>query len=249
MTGGMLMRLMRWFSKRILGLTSEIPINARHFEKSIISSLDDDPATPNDFLLDTAISAVQEARRLSLNDLVDRMKKPPHYPNVWPGEHYKLLAGLVTVLRPKLVVEVGTYTGLSALTIFRHLPANGSLVTFDLQPWNQFSETVLCQEDFADSRLIQKLGDLGQQSTFNRHKDLLANAELIFLDGPKDSSFEQRFLDMLEQLPTAPNLVLMLDDIRVWNMLKIWRNICKPKLDLTSFGHWSGTGLIHFVHK
>jgi hypothetical protein len=28
------------------------------------------------------------------------------------------------------------------------------------------------------------------------------------------------------------------------NMIELWRNVQKPKLDLTSFGHWSGTGLI-----
>ncbi len=38
----------------------------------------------------------------------------------------------------------------------------------------------------------------------------------------------------------------MFDDIRVWNMLEIWRGIRRPKLDLTSFGHWSGTGLVDY---
>lgn len=38
-----------------------------------------------------------------------------------------------------------------------------------------------------------------------------------------------------------------MDDIRVWTMLKTWREISYPKLDLTSFGHWSGTGIIEFI--
>jgi hypothetical protein len=29
-------------------------------------------------------------------------------------------------------------------------------------------------------------------------------------------------------------------------MLDIWYNLDKPKLDLTSFGHWSGTGLVEW---
>ncbi|MGH7312141.1 MAG: hypothetical protein ACREJV_03130 [Candidatus Rokuibacteriota bacterium] len=32
-----------------------------------------------------------------------------------------------------------------------------------------------------------------------------------------------------------------------WNMLAIWREIRMPKLDVTSFGHWSGTGLVEWT--
>ena len=39
-------------------------------------------------------------------------------------------------------------------------------------------------------------------------------------------------------------MLILLDDIRLWKMLKIWREISMPKLDLTSFGHWSGTGIV-----
>lgn len=46
-------------------------------------------------------------------------------------------------------------------------------------------------------------------------------------------------------LPGQP--ILVFDDIRAWNMLAIWREIRMPKLDLTSFGHWSGTGLVDWT--
>ena len=38
----------------------------------------------------------------------------------------------------------------------------------------------------------------------------------------------------------------MFDDIKVWNMTKMWNDIFKPKIDLTSFGLWSGKGLIEW---
>jgi hypothetical protein len=41
-----------------------------------------------------------------------------------------------------------------------------------------------------------------------------------------------------------PHALVVFDDIRVMNMVATWRRIARPKLDLTSFGHWSGTGLI-----
>lgn len=55
--------------------------------------------------------------------IVARMKRAPYYPDVWPGEHYKLLAGLVLECRPRVVIEIGTATGLSALAMRQHLPA------------------------------------------------------------------------------------------------------------------------------
>ncbi|WP_341884141.1 hypothetical protein [Synechococcus sp. UW140] len=37
---------------------------------------------------------------------------------------------------------------------------------------------------------------------------------------------------------------LLLDDIHLLPMVECWRSISSPKLDLTSFGHWSGTGIV-----
>ncbi|WP_164546837.1 MULTISPECIES: hypothetical protein [unclassified Variovorax] len=38
--------------------------------------------------------------------------------------------------------------------------------------------------------------------------------------------------------------MIVFDDIRVMHMVDTWRRIARPKMDLSSFGHWSGTGLI-----
>jgi hypothetical protein len=67
---------------------------------------------------------------------------------------------------------------------------------------------------------------------------------LIFIDAAKDGVQEQRFLDNFGTIAFAKAPLVILDDIRVWNMLAIWRRVSRPKLDLTSFGHWSGTGII-----
>jgi predicted O-methyltransferase YrrM len=214
----------------------------------MLFSADDDHRQPDDFLLDLAIRAVSRARTVSVAEVVRRMKAPPYYPDVWPGEHYRLLAALVEELRPQVVVEVGTYTGLSALTMLTHLQPGGRLITFDVAPWRTFQDnTVLNDADFANGRLEQMIADLGDRATFDQHANLLGTADLMFLDGPKDGVFERRFLDQLATRPLANQPVLVFDDTRVWNMLRIWREIDRPKLDLTSFGHWSGTGLVHWV--
>ena len=38
--------------------------------------------------------------------------------------------------------------------------------------------------------------------------------------------------------------LLIMDDIKFINMIDLWRNIKSPKIDLSSFGHWSGTGVV-----
>ena len=174
------------------------------------------------------------------------MKTPPHYPDVWPGEHYKLLAGFVLALKPRSIVEIGTATGLSALALKKHLPPDGTIVTFDVLGWQSFADTCLAQEDFSDGRLVQKTEDLSDPAVALKHRELLKEADLIFLDAAKDGMMEQRFIDNFRPIPFRRNPLFIFDDIRVWNMLKIWRQLAMPKLDLTSFGHWSGTGLVRW---
>ncbi len=40
---------------------------------------------------------------------------------------------------------------------------------------------------------------------------------------------------------------VMFEDIRPWGMLSFRQEIERAKLDLTSFGHWSGTGLVDYA--
>src|ERR1019366_4398472 len=53
---------------------------------------------------------------------------------------------------------------------------------------------------------------------------------------------ERGFVRGFEQIGLANGPIVMFVDIRLWGMLSFWQEIERPKLDLTSFGHWSGTG-------
>lgn len=220
------------------------PVDARHAEYSMVFSADDDYGRPKDDLIRLALQAIQKALVTDLSDVSRRIRSGPRYPDVWPGEHYKILAGFVQALQPKVIVEIGTYTGLSALALKKYLPADGKLVTFDLVGWHEFADRALIEEDFADGRLEQQLADLSDPAVVERHLPLLKSADLLFIDAAKDGIQEQRFLDNFTRIRFDKPPLLIFDDIRVWNMLKIWRRIQHPKLDLTSFGHWSGTGLV-----
>lgn len=148
------------------------------------------------------------------------------------------------IVKPQLVVEIGTFTGLSALVISQALGAGSRLVTYDVVPWDQFPDTVLRLPDFSPS-FQQRLGDLANKDFFQSQGDIIATADVCFVDGPKDGVFEPAFLKHFTAIRTQPCL-LIVDDIRMLHMIELWRSMKQNKIDMTSFGHWTGTGLVSF---
>ena len=213
------------------------PVRVAHGEYSMILAAHDDPSRATPELVQLSLRAIAEASQLT-------ELHPSPYVAIWPGEHYKLLAGFIKTLQPKLVVEIGTATGLSALCMKRFLPKGARLVTFDVVPWHKVPRTVLTSKDFESGLLTQFVEDLGDPYVVRKHTAMLQDATLIFIDATHDGVLEAKLLATLQAIPFRQKAYAILDDIRVWTMLKMWREVRLPKLDLTSFGHWSGTGLV-----
>ena len=213
-----------------------------HVAVSGVVSQHDGPGRANQRLLDLVPVLFQRARRAELPLL--RERGAPELFHLFPGEHYRLLAALVAELAPNKVVEIGTDRGLSALAMLGALPPGASLTTVDVKRWDDVEGTFLRDSDFAAGRLEQIVPDFGSRQAVEKHADLFRSAELIFIDGPKDGIFERRLLSDFESLGVRKNTLLVFDDIRLWNMLSIWRGIPHPKIDLTSLGHYTGTGLV-----
>jgi predicted O-methyltransferase YrrM len=216
------------------------PISARHAEWSAIASTDDEQPPPTDDLIGLALAAGEQSRHVRLDRVAERCRTPLEaaWVNHWPGDHYRLLAALVKVTGTTESIEVGTYTGMGTLAL---ADGGGHVFTYDVMSWKQFPDTLLRDDDFCGS-VEQRVGDLAEARFFETQVPVLQSASLIFIDGPKDGVFEPAFLSRL--LPVLrTGQVLVLDDIRKLEMLQIWRDLPLPKLDFTSFGHWSGTGL------
>jgi predicted O-methyltransferase YrrM len=236
--------------RRLLGTPARFPpapARARHTEPSMLFSADDEPGRPSPALIELALKLADRARGIDLGWLCERLPADGiRYPEIWPGEHYRLLAAAVDVLRPRLVIEIGTAEGLSALAMRQYLPPEGRLVTFDVVPWRTYPDVRLTDADFADGRLEQRVEDLSDPAVFAANAGRLRDAGLVFMDAAKDGQLEQVLLDHFETLRFVQPSLFILDDVRLWNMLRIWRSVTRPKLDLTSLGHWSGTGLIEW---
>ena len=75
--------------------------------------------------------------------------------------------------------------------------------------------------------------------------DQLLASPLILLDTYHDGVFEQEMYDFLSRNNYTG--LLLLDDIHVNPaMQQFWSGVSHTKLDLTTWGHWSGTGLVVF---
>lgn len=208
---------------------------------------EDDRRDPPRRLIEFALASIRVA--LDDIDLADIAARPtaPDWFTVWPGEHYRLLGAMVKVLAPRVVIEIGTDTGLSALVLKKFLPPGGKIVTFDLRPWKTVPDHDLVDDDFADGRLEQRIADLADPATFDANRSLIEQCGFFFIDGPKNISFETAFMKQLATVKFATPPILLFDDTRLQAMVKYWRDLSYPKLDLTSFAHWSGTGLVELT--
>lgn len=240
-----LSKLLRSIQRRAVKLVLPNPRRG-HGEYSMIYDTLNTSGRPSDYLIDLALRAAHEAWRTELPELSQRIDAASNdFTRVWPGEHYRLLAALVKLLQPKHVIEIGTFRGLSVLALKKFLPSDGKITTFDIVSWQSIPDSFLREEDF-DGRLRQEIEDLADPSCFEKHRELIEEADLIFLDGPKDGRFEPELLRQLDNIQFRNPVLLVFDDIRFWNMLAVWHSITRPRLDLTSFGHWSGTGLVEW---
>src|SRR5215831_18728865 len=151
-----------------------VPTPVRHAEYSMVFSLHTPRNLYSERLFDVSIAGIQAARSQDLSSIAQRLRGRFRFPDstveTWPGEHYKLLAGLVHVLQPRLIIEIGTAEGMSALALKKNLPPSGRVITFDIIPWMTYPNKCLQSVDFEDGRLEQRIDDLGDLITMERHR-------------------------------------------------------------------------------
>lgn len=167
------------------------------------------------------------------------------------NNHYLLLTAIAKVTNAKNIVEVGTAAG-SSLWSWLRLDNIKSVSTWDIFPietctgWfhNDAHQKLVETLIHNDERWTQYVERLDQESIWALRKEIFAQADIIFIDGPHNGTFEQALFQNILQLENKKNILLILDDIHVSSMLDFWHSIALPKLDATSIGHQSGTGLI-----
>lgn len=217
-------------------------VRASHVEWSLLSSVVDLEPKPPTELVRLLLAAASRALETDLSALEQRAARDDaQHVNLWPGEHYRLLAGLVETLDPRLIVEVGTFRGLGSLALKQKAASGARVITYDVLPYTSFQSPVLHEEDFGDG-FQQRIGDLSDPSYFSTQLEIMSDADLMFIDGPKNGRFEHEFFRLLAEVGKRGAL-LVLDDIRLMNMVGFWRELPLSKVDATSLGHYTGTGI------
>lgn len=221
--------------------------NVRHYLPSYLLSQDDEPYKPSQRLIEIGLEATKRAFSIDLTSVSSQFyKELGVFMNTYPGEHYKLLAGLMEVMKPKTVLEIGTYQGAGALAMKSFLPAGSKLYTYDIIPFDKIENCGLKASDF-DEKMEQRIIDLADPKQAQGEMEILENIDFIFADAAKDGVMEREFIALFDRIKFKNKPIIMFDDIRFTNMTQIWREINHPKLDISSFGHWSGTGLVEWI--
>ena len=212
----------------------------RHFEPSLIYSKEDSTVTPK------LIDLIAESSKLASQTVLNCGKKnlpDSKYLNVFPGEHYRLINAIAKTINAKNIVEIGTYTGMGSLAL-KYGFDEVMVTTYDIIKWNKLPVPSHFKSTDFDASLKQVIGDLSDDKFFESNFEILNDADLIFMDAPKDNIFEYKMAQNFKKLKNKNKKLLIIDDILFVNMIDFWRNIKSPKLDASSLGHWSGTGIV-----
>jgi hypothetical protein len=143
-------------------------------------------------------------------------------------EHYRLLMYISTLFNNEILFDIGTNECRSAIALSHN--KNNTIKSYDIiqiNPENPVIENV---------KFI--LGDS------IKDEDILSTP-FIFLDVDHDGTYENIFYTFLKEKKWKG--ILMLDDIHLNDPMRdFWNKIEEEKYDLTSIGHWSGTGIVVF---
>lgn len=145
-------------------------------------------------------------------------------------EHYKLLAGLSFQFNDKIIVEIGSLSGMGTIALSAN--PNNKVITYDIRDY-QWKNHV---PPNAERRLVK-----------DGYMDDVVKASLIFYDAAHGGKEEQDFLD--ELIERDWHGMIVWDDIHLnKEMEEFWQNCIKAGYkvdDWTSVGHSVGTGVMY----
>ncbi|NGO07852.1 methyltransferase domain-containing protein [Streptomyces sp. HC44] len=116
-----------------------------------------------------------------LTDLAEETRKLCDLPQMMVGPlEGRFLAMLVHMFRPQRVLEVGTFTGYSALCMAAELPPDGKLVTCEIDP----AHAEIAQRHIAKSPWADRI-ELRTGPALEQIKSLEDSFDLVFIDADK----------------------------------------------------------------
>ncbi len=124
-----------------------------------------------------------------------------------PPLHLQLLQWLIRLKQPRRVLEIGTFIGLSALSMARSLAEGGRIVTIE----KHVHCADLARQNFIQNGLDHKIHLIvGDAFEVLKRLDLAERFDMVFLDGNKERYHE--YFPVLDPL-VLPQGLLVVDDV------------------------------------
>lgn len=148
-----------------------------------------------------------------------------------PHDYYSFLWAAIKYLKPKNVVELGTYKGVSTRVMLDALPPNSKLVTVDIKEDAEYLNTV------EDDRLKLIIGN--SLSVADEFYDI----DFLFVDTDHTYEVVCKEWDLYKTKLNSTAFVVF-DDINLnEEMKKFWDEVEEEKYDVSQY-HQSGFGVI-----
>ena len=143
-------------------------------------------------------------------------------------EHYRLLIEISHHFNEEILFDIGTNRCMSAVAL--SVNKSNKIKSYDI--------IQILPENPKIDNVNFILGDSTKDTD-------LQKSRFIFLDVDHDGIYENILYDYLVSINWKG--ILVLDDIGLNDPMKgFWNRITQRKADLTSIGHWSGTGMVLF---
>jgi predicted O-methyltransferase YrrM len=156
-------------------------------------------------------------------------------------EPYRLLSYLSSLFSDSHLIDIGTSNGSSAIALSKN--KTNQILSFDINDRCQTS-FLQNQNQFEKMPSFKNI-DFIVTENFIKYLGIFLNSPFIYLDIAHDGVWENILLELL--IKNNYKGIMVMDDIYEFpEMKKIWDNLFFNKIDLTKYGHWSGTGLIDF---
>lgn len=160
-----------------------------------------------------------------------KTRVPEHFKKAPGEEAYALYAYISENMQEgSTIADLGTLQGLSALALSYN--PDIKVISYDID----LSKNIVGDKDNIEFIEKNMFDDL----------DRILECDLILLDvDPHDGIQELDFFDILEEKKYKGNVLC--DDIHHnLGMQNFWHKVKRSKMDLTEYGHHSGTGFVEF---
>lgn len=121
------------------------------------------------------------------------------------GEFFKFLT---KIIKPKNILEIGTFTGYSTICFAEALQDDGKIYTIDINPEWSFINTDFFERSGYNNKIISIIGDAMEVIP-----TLDINFDLVFIDGDKRNII--KYYDLIMD-KVQPGCVILVDNV-LWN--------------------------------